>query len=133
MILYESADIESLENAETFDELYNRYLGGIRRIASAKATITSRGGRLWHKVCPMCAMSALMEPCISQKKDITAGAGKYNGETNYFTLFAETVDSLLAIKKLCFEDKVCTLSELFEQCRLNWQNEELRQSYCPRA
>ena len=118
---------ESLENAESFDELYNRYLGGIRRIASAKATITSRGGRLWHKVCPMCAMSALMEPCIRQKKDITAGAGKYNGETNYFTLFAETVDSLLAIKKLCFEDKVCTLSELFDECRNNWQNEELRQ------
>jgi len=118
---------ENLENSKTFEELYNRYIGAIRRIAANKAVLTSRGARVWHKVNPLGAMSALMEPCIPMRKDITAGAGKYNSEVSYFTLFAETVDSLLVIKKLCFEDKTCTLTELFNECRLNWQNESLRQ------
>ena len=118
---------ESLENTQSFDELYSRYLGGIRRIGVQKATLQSHGVKVWSKVNPAAALSALMEPCIPIKKDITAGAGKYNNETIYFTLFAEAVDSLLAIKSLCFDKKVCSVSELFEQCRTDWTNEVLRQ------
>lgn len=117
---------DELENSESFEELYARYLGAIRRIAMHKATFQSRGSKIWHKVNPASALSALMEPCILSKKDITNGSGKYNRETAYFTHFAETIDSLIAIKKLCFEQKVCTVSELFEECRLEWRNEVLR-------
>lgn len=117
---------EPLEEAESFEELYNRYLAGIRRIAAQKAVVQSRGAKVWDQVNPCGALSALMEPCIPLRKDITAGAGKYNSETAFFTLFAETVDSLLAVKHLCFEKKVCTVKELFEQCRCNWNNEILR-------
>lgn len=117
---------ESLEDCKSFDELYRRYLGGVRRIAAQKATLQSRGVRVWHKVNPVCTLSALMEPCIPAKKDITAGSGKYNKEAVYLTTFSESVDSLMAIKELCFEKKVCTISELFDQCRNGWPNEALR-------
>lgn len=117
---------ESLEDCQSFEELYRRYLGGIRRIAVQKAALQSRGVRVWHHVNPMCTLSALMEPCIPQRKDITAGSGKYSKETVYFTTFSETVDSLMAIKELCFEQKVCTVRELFDECRNEWPNEALR-------
>ena len=117
---------ESFEDVESFEELYNRYLAGIRRIAAQKAVVQSRGAKVWDQVNPCGALSALMEPCIPMRKDITACAGKYNSETTFFTLFAETVDSLLAIKYLCFEKKICTLKELFEQCRCDWTDEILR-------
>ncbi len=118
---------EPLEEVGSFEELYTRYLGGVRRIAVQKAALQSRGARVWHRVNPLGAMSALMEPCIPKKRDITAGAGKYNSEVAYFILFAETADTLLAIRKLCFEDKVCSLDELFAQCRQDWADEALRQ------
>lgn len=117
---------ESLEQVSDFDELYQRYLGFLRRVLVQKAAITARGSSVWHKVNPVCAISALMEPCIPQKLDVTAGGGAYNRETAYLAGFAEAVDSLLAIRKLCFEDKICTLRELFEQCRSNWKDEILR-------
>ena len=120
-------DFENLEEVETFEELYRRYIGFIRRVLMSKASITSLGAKQWHKVNPVCALSALMEPCIPNKLDVTAGGGKYNREVSYFCGFAESVDSLLAIRKLCFEEKICTVKELFEQCRNNWADEALRQ------
>lgn len=118
---------ESLKEAETFEELYARYLGFVRRMLVQKASIMSRGACQWHLVNPVCTLSALMEPCIPQKRDITDGSSKYNREVVYFCGFAETVDSLIAIKKLCYEQKVCTVKELFEECRNEWKNEVLRQ------
>lgn len=119
-------DFENLEEIETFEEIYRRYIGFIRRVMVSKASITSLGAKQWHKVNPVCTISALMEPCIPNKLDVTAGGGKYNREASYFCGFAESVDSLLAIRKLCFEQKVCTVKELFDQCRKNWPDETLR-------
>lgn len=117
---------EPLEEAESFEELYSRYLGFIRRVLVQKLAITSRGSRIWDQVNPVGAISALMQPCIPGRRDITAGSSKYCRETAYLCGFAESVDSLLAIRKLCFEQRVCTVSELFAQCRENWPDEILR-------
>ena len=54
------------------------------------------------------------------------GGGKYNWECVYFSYFGDLVDSLLVIKTLCFDRKICTLKRLFQECRNNWQNEALR-------
>ncbi|MBE7041888.1 MAG: hypothetical protein E7399_00130 [Ruminococcaceae bacterium] len=117
---------ESLEECKSFEELYVRYIGFLRRMFMHKHMIISRGTRVWHEVNPVGALSALMKPCIENLKDITNNGGKYNRETAYLMFFADAVDSLLAIKHLCFDKKACTVSELFNQCRLEWQNEELR-------
>ena len=113
---------EPLDEVESFEELYYRYLGFIRRILVQKAALSALGSKEWHKVNPACILSALMEPCIPAKLDVTNGGGKYNREVNYFSGFAETVDSLMAIKHLCFDKKAYTLKELFEQCKLNWED-----------
>lgn len=113
--------------ANTFDELYESFLDVMYQIVQKRNDYSTRGSTVWHKVNPACALSALMEPCIPMKKDMTAGGIKYSREAVYFTCFAEICDSLYAIKRLCFEDKICTMQELFAQCNNNWANEELRQ------
>lgn len=117
----------TFDDAASFEEVYDRYLSSVERLLWRKAEPMSVGSRLWHKVNPLPTLSALMEPCLPKKRDITRG-GKYNRECVYFCGFAEVVDSLLAIKALCFsEPAVCTLGELLAECRRNWQNEVLRQ------
>ncbi len=113
--------------AKTFDELYENYIDVVFSIVQNRINYSTKGSSVWDKVNPACALSALMEPCIKMKKDMTAGAIKYGREAVYFTCFAEACDSLYAIKKLCFDDKICTMQELFDQCFNNWENEELRQ------
>jgi len=117
---------ESLDDIVSFEEFYNAYLRGVEKVVRSKAEKTAEGSRLWHKASPNCIVSALMEPCIPNKLDITAGGGKYNWECNYFSGFPDTVDSLLAVKELCFDKKICTLKDLLDACRNNWPDEQLR-------
>lgn len=112
---------------ETFEELYARYLQDAYRVMYRKAEMVAQGARVWPKVFPVSIVSALTEGCVENRKDISAGGAKYNLDCMYFTGFPDVVDSLMAIKTLCYDKKVCTLSELFEACRSNWQDERLRQ------
>lgn len=113
--------------AQSFEELYNSYLGVIGQLIRRKHILQKRGSQVWERVNPACALSALMETCIPMRKDMTAGGIKYSRESVYYTCFAEVVDSLFVIKQLCFEEGVLSVSELIQQCHSNWPNEELRQ------
>lgn len=120
-------EYEGFENIEDFEILYSVYMGYLKKLLMRKALPMSRGAREWHNVNPLCALSALMQPCIPKRTDITNGAGKYNQECIYFSYLGDFFDSLLVIKTLCLEKKVCTMAELFDRCRENWTNETLRQ------
>lgn len=125
--------LPDLEGAEDFDTLYRRYLQAVKELLWRKAGPMAAGSRAWVRVNPMPAFSALMVPPIQKRRDITDNGGKYNRECVYFTNFAEVVDSLLAIRELCFRRKVCTVAELFEACRQDFPDESLRQAAirCP--
>ena len=116
----------SYEDAESFEVLYERYLRDVYRVMHRKASLVAEGAKAWPSVSPVGAVSALTACCIENRRDITAGGAKYNWECMYFTGFPDVVDALLAIKELCFEQKICTLRELFEACRNNWPDEVLR-------
>ena len=118
---------EPLEECETFDEVYARYIAYLRRVLVQKAAFTAAGARIRPRVYPVPLFSALTETCIPAGRDLTNGGGKYNIETEYLCCFAEAVDSLLAIRYLCYENHYCTVAELFDQCRRDWPNEILRQ------
>ena len=118
---------EGFESLPIFERVYERYVGYLKQLLLRRAILMANGSRQWSKVNPLCALSALMQSCVPNRLDITAGGGKYNQESVYFSCFGDTVDSLLVIKKLCFDEKICTLAQLLEECRNNWQNKELRQ------
>ena len=115
-----------LDEAEDFEDFYARTLSLARLLLERKAEAVAFGSRLWHKVNPMGALSALTEPCIGRRRDITAGGGLYNWESTYFCGFSEIVDSLLAVRHICFEEKAATVAELLDACRADWQDGALR-------
>ena len=115
-----------LDEAVDFEDFYARVLSLARLLLERKAEAVAFGSRLWHRVNPMGAFSALTEPCIPRRRDITAGGGLYNWESTYFCGFAEIVDSLLAVKQLCFNKKEMTVPEFLDIVRANWQDEALR-------
>ena len=115
-----------LDEAEDFEDFYARTLSLARLLLERKAEAVSFGSRLWHKVNPMGAFSALTEPCIGRRRDITAGGGLYNWESTYFCGFSEIVDSLLAVRHICFEKKEMSVAAFLDACRADWQDEALR-------
>lgn len=115
-----------LEEAGDFEDLYGRCISLFSLLFQRKAESVAHGSRLWHKVNPMGAFSALMAPCLERRRDITAGGGLYNWESAYFCGFSEIVDSLIAIRHLCFLEGRMTVAELFDACRNDWPDEALR-------
>jgi formate C-acetyltransferase len=67
----------------------------------------------------------MTEGCLESGKDVTWGGAKYNGMGSMISAIATIGDSLMTIKKLCFDDKTVTTRELYDALQANWQGYEL--------
>lgn len=118
---------DPIDNAQTFEEVYNITKENLRVLLTERSRITRAGGNIWSKVDVLPLFSSTLESCIEKRKDFTQGGAKYRDDRNEMFSFPTVVDSLLAIKELCFDTKKYTLSEYLNAVRNNWQdNEEMR-------
>lgn len=63
-------------------------------------------------VLPTPFVSAVIDDCITRGRDFTNGGPRYNNSGLYVIALATAFDSLMAIKKLVFDDKVMTMDEM---------------------
>lgn len=73
-------------------------------------------------------LSCLVKGCEEKGLDVTQGGAEINFTTLEAVTYATTVDSLLAIKYLVFEKQLCSMSELIQALRDNWQGHEKLQA-----
>ena len=78
---------------------------------------------LYAKYLPAPLISAFMQGCLENKKDIAEGGAIYDCEGILFmTSIANTIDSLYVIKKLVFEQKKFSLRELIDAIDNNFSS-----------
>jgi len=73
-------------------------------------------------------LSCLVKGCSEKGIDVTQGGAEINLTTLEAVTFATTVDSLLAIKYLVFDEQKCTLRELIQALKQNWQGFDVLQA-----
>ncbi len=73
-------------------------------------------------------LSCLVKGCAEKGRDITNGGPEINLVTLEAVTFATTVDSLLAIKYLVFDTQACTMAELIQALKDNWEGHEVLQA-----
>ncbi len=73
-------------------------------------------------------LSCLVKGCAESGKDINEGGAEIGFVTVEGVTYATTVDSLLAVKYLVFDKKVCTMQELVQALRDNWVGHEKLQA-----
>ena len=73
-------------------------------------------------------LSCLVKGCAESGKDITQGAAEISLTTLEAVTYATTVDSLLAIKYLVFDKKICSMKELHKALVDNWVGHEKLQA-----
>ena len=116
-------DLSLLDGTEDFEGVYKIALDNIRIVIEERASII-RGRCVWKDVSPMPLYSAFIHSCIDKGKDFTDGGATYNDDQILCFGFPDLVDSLTVIKKLCFEEKKYSLSELVAAVRNNWEGAE---------
>jgi pyruvate formate-lyase/glycerol dehydratase family glycyl radical enzyme len=79
-------------------------------------------------------VSALVDGCAESGRDVTAGGARHNYITVEGIALATTVDSLLAVKHLVFEERRVAMGDLLAAVKANFEGyEELRQTLVNRA
>ncbi len=73
-------------------------------------------------------LSCLVKGCAEKGLDITQGGAELSFTTLEAVTFATTVDSLLAVKYLVFDQKACSMEELIAALRANWEGYESLQA-----
>lgn len=73
-------------------------------------------------------LSVLVGGCAEKALDITRGGAQLNFVTIEGVTYASTVDSLLAVKYLVYDQKECTLEELVKALYANWEGYEVLQA-----
>ena len=133
--------MNTLDNYQTdavygdFEELYQAYIERLR--AHIEAIVNGRLGCLesreeplkWYPQIPCTVVSLFERGCIQKGASYHEGGPTYTVTSPHIGGLADTVNALYAIKKLVYEEKKVTLSELFEILRNNWEGAEALRAY----
>lgn len=116
--------IDSIDGATGFEEveetLYRNFIRFFREVLGEY----TRYGRMNAQVFPHPAYSMCLDGCLERRRDTTDGGTAFRPRIVTLAFMANVVDSLCAIRKVCFEDKSSTLSEFLAAVRANWAGEK---------
>ena len=111
---------------ETFEELYAEYLRQLRHIANLAKDYAAAFESLYPRMHAGLFFSSTHPEYMEAGKDVFVDFGaKYNNSSIMAIGLATTVDSLLAIKKLVFDDRTMTLTQLNQLLKDNWEGQEI--------
>lgn len=82
------------------------------------------------QVCPAPMMSATFASGMEKGRDLYDGGAKYNNTSIVGSGIATLVDSVLAVKRLVFEEKRLTFAELAACLEKNWEGQETLRMEC---
>lgn len=73
-------------------------------------------------------LSCLVKGCAENGLDVTQGGAQLSFVTIEAVTFATTVDSLLAVKYLVYDNNFCSMDQLISALRNNWEGHEVLQA-----
>jgi formate C-acetyltransferase len=115
-------------NFHSFDQFWTAFETQIRHLIRTIAGLYDRGDTLRSRFHPTPYLSTLVRGCAEKGLDITQGGAQLNFVTIEGVTFATTVDSLLAVQYLVFDNSFCTMAELIQALKDNWVGHEALQA-----
>lgn len=127
----DTGDLSSFETYEQFDAAVKKQLDHILDL-NAKGTVIIQ--KTVKDMRPTPYMSLFVDGCMQTGKDVMAGgAVLYDGPGTIFAGLGTYVDSMAAIKKLVYDTKKYTLTEIKNALDANWEGYEQIRRDCLNA
>ena len=112
----------------SWDQFWDAYAVQTRYIIKKCVDLYERSEAIRARFLPTPYLSCLVRGCAENAKDITRGGAEIPMVTLEAVTFATTVDALLAVKYLVFDEKKCTMAELIAALKDNWDGHEKLQA-----
>ncbi len=113
---------------QTWPEFWKAFEAQVRYIIRKCVDLYERSESIRKEYFNTPYLSCLVKGCAEKGLDVTQGGAEISYTTIEAVTYATTVDSLLAIKYLVFDEKKCTMSELIQALKDNWQGHEILQA-----
>lgn len=120
---------KKLYEYESFAELKAAFQAQMQYLLDWNVSYANMYEMVYSHYFPCIVASSMMEGCLESGKDVTKGGAKYNRTGLTACGTSNVGDSLMSIKKLCFDDQTVTLKEMYDAIMNNWEGyEQLRQT-----
>ncbi len=116
------------EKFRAWDEFWAAYAEQTRYIIKRCVDLYEQTESIRARFCPTPYLSCLVKGCAEKAQDITAGGAELSFTTLEAIAYATTVDSLLAVKHLVFDNNDCSMPELITALKDNWEGHEKLQA-----
>ncbi len=113
-----------LADMASVTELFEAYCRQLEFFTERMVYLCNRGELAQREQGPLPCWSVLTDDCIERGRDITDGGPIYNYHSICFLGTANTADSLVAVKKLLFDEKRLDPDELLEALRRDFEGRE---------
>ena len=122
------ADTGDATRYQTWEQFWDAYATQTRHIIHRIVDIYEQSESIRAKFAPTPYVSRLVKGCAQKGMDVTEGGAELGYVTIEAVTYATTIDSLLAVKYLVFEQKFCTMAELIQALKDNWSGHEILQA-----
>ncbi|MDR2502091.1 MAG: hypothetical protein LBC78_02445 [Oscillospiraceae bacterium] len=120
---------KKLYEYESFDELLETFKLQMQYVLDWNVTYANIFERMYSHYFPCISASVMLDGCLEKGLDATAGGCKYNRTGITACGTANIGDSLMAIKKLIFDDKTVDARRFYDALQANWVGyENLRET-----
>jgi len=118
-------DTGIVENGDfkTFDDFFNAFARQFAFIIDQSLDYNDMLAQAHQIFRPTPMLSSLIDGCIRTGRDVTIGGAKYNSSGAALIGLADVTDSMLAIKKLVFDEKKVSFAELKRAVDTNFEND----------
>jgi len=120
LLIFSSFMREKLKNYGDFDAFYSGLVSEIRAVTAETLDIVNDIKQKHEKYRPQPVRTLLIDDCIDKGLDFYAGGARYYWSVINFAGLVNCIDSLLAVRKLIFDDKEYKPEEFI--CRLDEQD-----------
>ncbi len=112
-----------------FEDVWNAYAAQVAHFLAQMVKGMAALDQAVAERVPSPFASAMIQGPLEKGLDLTRGGAVYNSTGVQFMGFANTVDSLYAVRKAIFEDRVATLGELVSWLAADWRGAEDKRAY----
>jgi len=102
------------DDFRTFDDFWNAFKGQSEFLFEQSVIGNNQLGIVYQQHQPAPLLSSMIEGCIKSGRGVTRGGAQYNSSGVSVIGMADVVDSLMAIKKIVFDEKICSFAEMKE-------------------
>ncbi|UWG99058.1 formate C-acetyltransferase/glycerol dehydratase family glycyl radical enzyme [Dehalobacter sp. DCM] len=114
----------SLGEFTSFDQVLNAFDQQMKYWCDKLVSVLNAVDIAHQAIKPLPYLSLLMDDCIDNGVDVTAGGAKYNFTGPQGVGIGTVGDGLATIKQLVFEEKKISGAELLEAAKKNWEGHE---------